>query len=310
VESPLQKHGRPFLPGRRRPATLRGHAFRVVRFCYESVEQVVFAGGWAAALAHRLELQGRVEASQHEVVVDGGARLPRELRIAFASDFHAGPLTDMRLLRHAFERIGAWRPDVVLLGGDFVGLHRRHIGKFGDVVRGIVAPLGIYAVVGNHDLWKGEAEICAALTDAGVRVLRNEATRLPAPFESVVLGGLDDPAVGEPDAEATFGSHAGLRIALMHSPQGVDLLHGRSIAVAFAGHTHGGQVCLPGGHPWIVPRGCWRWKKGRFAIDGIPGGMIVSRGVGCTNLPIRVACPSEVHLCVIRMEGAATDAIA
>jgi predicted MPP superfamily phosphohydrolase len=90
----------------------------------------------------------------------------------------------------------------------------------------------------------------------------------------------------------------------MHSPQGIELLHGRSIAVAFAGHTHGGQLCLPGGRALIVPSGCWKWKKGRFAIDGIPGGMIVSRGVGCTNLPIRTACPSEVHLCVVRTGGA------
>jgi predicted MPP superfamily phosphohydrolase len=281
---------------RRRPL------FKIVRVCYESVERVLFAGGWGAALAHGLGLQGRVESSEHEVVLDGGARLPRELRIAFASDFHAGPLTHRRLLERAFERIGAFRPDVVLLGGDFVGLHRRHIGTFRDIVKSVAAPHGVFAVVGNHDLWKGEAAICAALRDAGVRVLKNSAVRLAAPFESVVLGGLDDPAVGEPDAGATFGREEGIRVCLMHSPQGVALLRDRRIAVAFAGHTHGGQVCLPGGYAWIVPSGCWRWKKGRFAVDGIPGGMIVSRGVGCTNLPIRLACPSEVNLCTLRTE--------
>ena len=288
-------------------STARSSPFRILRLCYEAVEQVVFAGGWAATIAHRLGLQGNVEATEHEVVLDGGARLPRELRVAFASDFHAGPLTDPRVLRRAFAHIAEFRPDVVLLGGDFVGLHRRFIGRFRESVESIRAPHGVFAVVGNHDLWKGEAAICDALRGWGVRVLKNSAVRLPAPFESVVLGGLDDPAVGYPDAQATFADHEdreGIRIALMHSPQGVEQLHGRSIAVAFAGHTHGGQLCLPGGRAWIVPRGCWQWKKGRFAIDGIPGGMIVSRGVGCTNLPIRTACPSEVHLCVVRSGGA------
>lgn len=278
--------------------------FKVVRVCYEAVEQVVFAGGWAATVAHGLGMQGRVVANEHEVVLDGGARLPRELRVAFASDFHAGPLTDPRLLRRAFDRIAGWKPDLLLLGGDFVGLHRRFIGRFREALRTVVPPLGVYAVVGNHDLWKGEAAICGALRDWGVRVLKNQRVRLPAPFDTVVLGGLDDPAVGEPDAEATFGDEAGIRIALMHSPQAIGLLRDRSIAVAFAGHTHGGQLCLPGGRALIVPRGCWKWKRGRFEIDGIPGGMIVSRGVGCTNLPIRSFCPSEVHLCVVRTSEA------
>lgn len=300
MDSPIQKNGRPALPGRRHPSPLRRHAFKVVRFVYEGVSQVVFVGGWAATVAHQLGLQGRIVASEHEVVLDGGAKLPRELRVAFASDFHAGPLTDPRLLRRAFERIGEWKPDLVLLGGDFVGLHRRFIGRFREAVRSVAPPLGVFAVVGNHDLWKGEAAICSALSEWGVRVLKNARVRLPAPFESVILGGLDDPAVGEPDADATFGDEAGIRIALMHSPQGVVLLRDRKVAVAFAGHTHGGQLCLPGGHPWIVPRGCWQWKKGRFEVDGIPGGMIVSRGVGCTNLPIRSFCPSEVHLCVLK----------
>lgn len=257
---------------------------------------MVFAGGWAARLAYRIGLQGSVVATTHEVRITQGS-LPRALRIAFASDFHAGPLTDARVLREAFSRIRAFEPDLILLGGDFVGLHSRHIGEFCDVVEGLRAPQGVFAVLGNHDLWKGAAVIGRALEAAGVTVLRNDSVRLRSPFESVVLGGLDDPVVGSPDAVATFRGQQGLRIALMHSPEGAALLQGHSVAVAFAGHTHGGQVCLPGGRALIVPSNCWRWKQGWFAVDGVPGGMIVSRGVGVSTLPVRTACSSEVVLC-------------
>lgn len=279
---------------------IRSRWFGVVRRGYEWSQSILFAGGWAARLAHTLRLQGQVTALRHEVVVDGAARLPRPLRIAFASDFHAGPLTDVRLLRKAFRSMQEFDPDLVLLGGDFVGLHARHIGGFVDELRCVSAPLGTYAVVGNHDLWKGEEVICQALEAAGVRVLRNTAVRLPSPFEDVVLGGLHDPVIGRPNAQTTFRGHQGVRIALMHSPEGIALLEGIDIAVTFTGHTHGGQVCLPGGRPLLLPSGCWKWKAGSNPIDGMPGGMIVSRGVGVSTLPLRLSCPSEVVLCELK----------
>jgi len=129
--------------------------------------------------------------------------------------------------------------------------------------------------------------------------VKNAAARLPGPFADVVIGGLDDPAVGSPDARKTFGQEEGIRIAVLHSPEGVGLLHQHSIAVAFAGHTHGGQICLPGGRAVLVPPGCSKWKKGHFAVEGIPGGMIVSRGVGCSTLPIRLSCPSDITFCLL-----------
>jgi predicted MPP superfamily phosphohydrolase len=278
---------------------LRSRWFAVVRWCVDTAESIAFAGGWAASLAHRLGLQGRLIASSHDIQVRGPPGLPRPLRVAFASDFHAGPLTDGRLLRDAFQRIQCFEPDVVLLGGDFVGLHSRHAGELCEILRSLAPPFGMFAVLGNHDLWKGEAAISRALKDVGVTILKNAAVRLAPPFDSVWIGGLDDPVVGYPDPDATFGQQDGIRVAMIHSPEAIHLLQQKSVAVVFAGHTHGGQVCLPGGRALLLPSRCRKWKSGWYEVDGIPGGMIVSRGVGCSTLPLRVACPPEVHLCAL-----------
>lgn len=272
----------------------RSRWFEVVRRGIEAVEGVLFAGGWAARAAHAAGLQGQVDVVRFDVAIGSGVALPRELRIAFLSDLHVGPLTDPRTIEAALRIVSHEAPDLVLLGGDFIGLSARQAGELERVAGRLQAPFGVVAVLGNHDRWHGDAAVRAALGRAGVAVLCNGSLRLAPPFDGVVIGGLDDPATGAPDAAAAFRDEQGLRIALMHSPEGVPLLEGHGVALAFAGHTHGGQVCLPGGRPLLVPAGCGRWPGGRFAVPGIPGGLIVSRGVGCTLLPLRTACPAEV----------------
>jgi predicted MPP superfamily phosphohydrolase len=260
-----------------------------------------YRGGWAAALARRLFLHGRIDVRRHEIRLRRWAR-GRPLRIVFASDFHAGPVTHPELLNEASRAMAGGKPDLLLLGGDFIHPHARYIDGLADRLRQIEAPLGRFAVLGNHDLYADDEYIAERLTAAGVRVLNNENVRLPPPYDDIYLCGLDDPTVGSPDAGAALRGADGVRIVLMHSPEGLLALRGHSFDLAFCGHTHGGQVALPGGRPLWMPGGPLNrcYPHGLHELSNFNGAtLVVSRGVGCSGLPIRMFAPPEVHVCTV-----------
>lgn len=268
----------------------------------EAVEAAAFRGGWAASLAYRFGFQGPVQTRFHEVSLPGkGPSLP-PLRIGFASDFHSGPLTDPKLLAEAFEKLAAASPHVVLLGGDFISFRAGEIDSFCEQLRALNPPYGTYAVLGNHDLWADDAFIVKKLELAGVRVLINENVRLGAPYQGVFVCGIDDPVTGNPDPIGTFRRAEGVRLLLMHTAWGLRLLREHRFDLALTGHTHGGQIALPGGVPIVMPEGHGgrRYAHGQFRLSGVHGELIVSRGVGLTGLPVRLFAPSEVHLCTLR----------
>jgi predicted MPP superfamily phosphohydrolase len=133
-------------------------------------------------------------------------------------------------------------------------------------------------------------------------MLVNENVQLPAPYDELWLCGLDNPEEGAPDADAAFAGAEGTRLVLMHSPDGLRWIGERPFAVAFCGHTHGGQFY-------------WRGKsmlnfKGPLSREYLKGGlvrlgergeriMVVSRGVGQGSLPMRLGADPEVHVCTL-----------
>jgi len=138
------------------------------------------------------------------------------------------------------------------------------------------------------------------LGDAGIGVLVNDNARLPPPFDMVSLCGVDDPWTGEPDLDATFAGAGPVRIFLTHSPDGVALLDGRRMDVAFAGHTHGGQIATLGGHPLFRPSGpaSRHYNYGRYEVPG-NGPLFVSCGVGCSGIPLRLNAHPELVVCTL-----------
>lgn len=264
----------------------------------DPVFQRLLGDGWAAHITYRLGLQGSLRIGRHEFSLGRDADR-RPINVAFAVDFHAGSSTDERLLATACDMLERLRPDLLLLGGDFVAFQAHEIRDLARRLRRIKAPLGKFAVLGNHDIAAGTDGVAEQLESAGVKVLRNESVRLPAPHDDVELVGLDDPIFGHPEAPASAG---GLhRLILMHAPDGLLALQSSPFAVALCGHTHGGQVALPGGTPIIVPRGRLSRRYSRGVYDLADGGkLLVSRGVGCAAIPVRLFSPPELHLCVLR----------
>lgn len=264
------------------------------------LEILLYRGGWPVRLARALGIRPTVRTVRYAIPVGAGAEGMPPLRIAYASDFHAGPTTDASVLKAACVQLRAATADVLLLGGDFVTGRASEIDWLARELGDIPAPLGRFAVLGNHDLWSDAGYVAERLEAAGVRVLVNANVRLGAPFDRVWVCGLDDYWSGRPDAAATFRGADGVRVVLMHAPSGLLDLGDERFELALCGHTHGGQVALPGGIPIVVPRGplSRRYARGRFRI-GDGGTLVVSIGLGCVVLPLRIFANPEIVVCTL-----------
>lgn len=274
---------------------------RPFRLATERLLGVLLMRGWVANLSWRLGGHGRLGVTHHDVELDPGRRLARPLRIAFASDFHAGPTTAPAIFDALLERLRRERPDVLLLGGDYISFDAANVAALRGFLEGAKTPLGTYAVLGNHDVWNGSDEVAAALAACGVEVLVNRNVALPAPFGEVSICGIDDPWTGAPSADATFDGAGPVRVYLMHSPDGLWQLGGHRFDLGLAGHTHGGQIVSSKGAPLKRPGGPYsrQYFQGRFEIAG-NGPLFVGRGIGCAGIPLRRHADPELLICTLR----------
>ena len=269
-------------------------------------EAVFRPANWGARAAYALGLQGRLRTSTLAIDLSGCAETVavkrRPLRIAFASDFHAGGLTDNRLIEQACEALAELEPDVLLLGGDFVAVRAEDIRRVSPMLEAIPAPLGKFAVLGNHDIRAGHRRIESSLERSGIRLIANEHVTVRAPFGPLSICGLDDATRGVPRGDLALDHASDRRIVLMHSPECLDAIGDRHFDLAVCGHTHGGQIALPWGAPILMPGGPLnrRYSRGHHELGGArPRRLLVSRGVGCSGFPVRLFAAPEVHLCLI-----------
>ena len=265
----------------------------------------VFGHAGLARATERLGLQPSPELVFHRFALAGAPPGSPPLRIAFAADFHAGALTHPRVIARACESLAAAQPHVLLLGGDFVSVRTAPVRDLASRLAEIPAPLGRYAVLGNHDYWADAPAVVRGLEAAGIELLTNRNLRLPPPFAQVWLCGLDDAGAGRPEADRALAGADGVRIVLMHSPEGLLDLGDRRFELALCGHTHGGQVALPGGRAPYVPAGgyCRKYSHGVHRVG--PGSrsiLFVSRGVGSSEIPVRLFATPDVLVCDVIWE--------
>lgn len=271
----------------------RGRNYSPLRGLTESALRLLYVGGWPGALWGLLPGACEVAVIRDTQAIPG---LRAPLRLAFASDLHIGPTTPVALLERAFDALSEAAPDLLVLGGDYVFLEAS--ARTAETLRGLVARVPAatkVAVLGNHDLWTHHALLEAALEEAGAQVLINRAVRLPAPHAEVAIIGLDEPWTGQPDADLALAGAEGaaVRLAVAHAPEGLHHLEDRGIRLLLCGHTHGGQVALPGPRPLIVPGPTSRrYPFGRHELPGLT--LHVSRGLGGIEVPVRAWAPPDV----------------
>jgi predicted MPP superfamily phosphohydrolase len=278
----------------------RGKHNSLFRRITEAAVNSALLRGWVARWSYRGGFHGELRVTHHEIRTAKEQWLPGPLVIAFASDFHAGPTTHPETFTTLANELLEIRPDVILLGGDYVSGEAVNVDALTEALSRCNPPLGKYAVLGNHDLWTDDAHIVSQLGCAGVDVLVNRNSALPPPFDNVSIIGIDDPWTGSADMMTAFTGAGPIRIFLTHSPDGLLLLGDERFDVGFAGHTHGGQIALPDGTPVLSAGGplSRAYGHGRFEIAG-NGPLIVSRGIGCSNVPIRINADPELIVCTL-----------
>ena len=241
-----------------------------------------------------------LEVSRHDVPVTG---LPAEfdgIRIAQISDVHLPGTPDAA--RRTAQAVERDRPDIVVLTGDIIeqAVYLPALTDFASAVRG---RLGTFAVLGN---WEHKAGITpaiarAAYARAGVTFLFNESVALRRNGATLRLVGFDDPVVGAPDpARALAGrDSADVDLWLIHGPAYADTLP-RSTpipAMILSGHTHGGQIRLPG-LTLYTPPGSGRYVSGWYRDAFAP--LYVSRGIGTATIRMRFCCRPELPVFTLR----------
>jgi len=177
------------------------------------------------------------------------------------------------------------------------------VALLGRAFAAIPAPLGKFAVFGNHDYrHRREGAIAAALRRQGVRVLRNASVLVARGGARVRIAGLEDLEEARnadlDAATADFDGREHARVLLCHHPDVADVLPAGRFHLVLSGHSHGGQIVLPGlgsiGRRWMPER-----IAGRYPLPG--GGLLyVNRGIGVMVLPFRLGAPAEVTCAVLR----------
>jgi predicted MPP superfamily phosphohydrolase len=231
------------------------------------------------------------------------------LTIALISDLHAGaPHVDVDRVGRVVDRTAALRPDLVALLGDYIDPEV----TFGSVIAPepvaeqlgrLRTPLGTVAVLGNHDWHADGPRVADALTGAGIRVLENDAVRIRREPAELWIAGLADASARRPDVGRTLaGVPDGATVVLLsHDPDVFPRVPPR-VALTLSGHTHGGQVNIPGARSrWIPSRFGERFADGHVVEDGRH--LVISRGIGTSRLPVRLAAPPEIVLLRLRPSG-------
>ncbi|GIV16895.1 MAG: hypothetical protein KatS3mg022_2330 [Armatimonadota bacterium] len=186
----------------------------------------------------------RIEVARIHVPVEGSGE---PFRLAVLSDIHIGAGGyGMEHWRRAIALVEQQQPDAILLLGDYITSHVG-IPALKEALSGIHAPLGVYAVLGNHDHWAGSKAIVRILEEQGIQTLTNRAVRLRQGNSELWLVGIDDLWSGKPDWQKAF-RHVPRNapvVLLSHNPDAALSPYRERANLIVSGHTHGGQMWLP-----------------------------------------------------------------
>lgn len=288
-------------PARRRRVPTSPLEHRVVR----PVFKMLFQGVALGLRATGLHARGRrnavdIRLNRIEMMLPGLPRSFDGYTILHMSDLHAdGPLELDGAIGRALDGVEV---DLCALTGDYryrlQGTHHDAARPMAEILRHVRARDGVVGVLGNHDL----GTMVAPLREIGIDVLVNDHRALRRGDDEIVLIGLDDVHAYQPSHEAADALNAmpeGFRILLLHSPELLDEAAAAGVSLYLAGHTHGGQICLPGGRPVLTNiRSPRRYVRGEWRHGDMQG--YTTSGVGVSVLPLRYHCPPEVALITLR----------
>jgi len=288
------------LPSRKRHITRR-------RFLLGSIGLLTLAGAGTGGYSY-LEAKSRLLVTPYRIVSPRWTSGQR-LTITVIADLHAGgPNMGVEKIRAIVDTANGLQSDIVVLLGDYFATHPfvdpavPHAVWAAELKR-LRAPLGVWAILGNHDWWYDVAGVRKALADVHIPLLENQAVPLGEAGNRFWLAGLGDQIAhrithnrfrGEDDLPGTL---ARVRtddpiILLAHEPDIFPQVPDR-VALTLAGHTHGGQIRIPFIWPSLVPSAYGaRYAYGHIVEDHRH--MVVSGGLGTSIVPLRLGVPPEI----------------
>ncbi|HXE81150.1 MAG TPA: metallophosphoesterase [Vicinamibacterales bacterium] len=254
-------------------------------------------GGGAGLAAHGYAYERvAIRVVDADLQVAGLAPEHAGLRIGFITDLHHSEYLAMEDVARAADLVLAQRPDLIVLGGDYVTLrNRRYMEPCAEALARLTAPEGVFAILGNHD---DERHMPAALAARGFSVLKDARTTIVIRGQPLTLLGIQFWTRRASELAALLKGSSSPTILLAHDPRRLAEAAALAIPAVLSGHTHGGQLVLPG----IGPLGGRRFPviAGHGERDG--SRIFVSRGIGTVFVPIRVNCPPEVVIVTLRPE--------
>lgn len=231
------------------------------------------------------------------------------LRVVQLSDVHHSSYMSAQRIAEVVDAVNALDGDVIVLTGDYVSYSPYYIAGAAETLGQLRAPLGVFAVLGNHDHWNNADEVARALEREGISVLRNTHTRVDLGGESVIFAGIDDLTVRAADLDRALrgtGSDS-VRILLSHNPGIIRQAALRAVDLVLSGHTHGGQVRVPLiGAPTV-----YNYPKELVSGHARMGGtqIYVNRGLGTVIVPVRVgSCPEITVFTLVEASELAREA--
>jgi predicted MPP superfamily phosphohydrolase len=245
---------------------------------------------------------------EHRLAIPGWPAGQSGMRIALLSDLHVGsPYNGPGKLKEVVRRTNEARPDLILILGDLViqdVLGGRFVPpeRIAPELGGLRAPLGVYAVLGNHDRWLDGRRVLAALTKAGIPVLEDRAVEITRGGPPFWLVGVSDYWTAPHDIRGALGqvTNGDPVLLFSHNPDIFPRIPAR-VSLTLAGHTHGGQVYIPLIGRLVVPSVFGQ----RYAIGHVVEGgrnLFVSPGVGTSIFPVRFLVPPEIS--IVRLQAA------
>lgn len=276
---------------------------------------VIFLIGIAASTWGFLIEPNLLFVNNYEIKIKDWNPALNNFKIVVIGDIHGGSnFIDEGKIRRVVALANAQEPDVIVLLGDYVSESLSNRKKLNmpvetitENLRGLQAPLGVYAVLGNHDGYFNIPKIRRALESDGYRVLENEAVSIEKNGQKLRIVGLPDllstniPENGIPNAKAgleRLENKEGRIIVLAHNPDDIASVTGASqispdFVLFLAAHTHGGQVRLPFIGALVVPTQMGRkYSAGHFYLKNVD--VFITTGIGTSILPVRFNDPPEI----------------
>jgi len=297
-------------------------SIRVVSFAIERLKlltrrKFLYTGAITGASFAALGADGFVQSKHIEIkkIEISLARLPEAFdgfTIAQLSDFHYEDHFSVFPIRESVQIVNSLNPDLIVLTGDFITVpivdtHSRNARKAAKsaapcaaILRDLKAPMGKFAILGNHDANADPPRVIGALREHGIPVLVNRSVPVERGSARIWLAGIDDALDGRPDLGAAIENlPSGETVVLLaHEPDFADEAALSPVDLQLSGHSHGGQIWFPViGAPWLPPL-ARNYPRGLYNVGKLV--LYTNLGIGTIRAPIRINCPPEVTLITLR----------